>query len=89
MLIGLPLAYVVLRSWQAGPSAIFAELVRPRTLALLVNTLTLAMAVTLAAGFIGTAAAWCIERCDVPGRHVWRIMVSLPLAVPAFVSSYA
>jgi iron(III) transport system permease protein len=85
----LPLAYVALRSWQAGLTNITADLLRERTLMLLANTVTIAIAVTAASGLIGTAAAWCIERCDLPGRLWWRIVVGLPLAIPAFVASYA
>ncbi len=88
-LICLPLVYVGLRSWQAGPAGIVSELVRERTLELLANTVILAIGVTAGACLIGTAMAWCIERCDLPGRAGWRIMASLPLAVPAFVASYA
>lgn len=89
VLICLPLAYVALRSWQAGPAGIMAELVRVRTLTLLINTLTIAVTVTVAAMLVGTAVAWCVERCDLPGRGWWQIAASLPLAIPAFVSSYA
>lgn len=89
ILICLPLVYVVLRSWQAGPAGIIAELARERTLTLLATTLVLAVGVTTGACLIGTAMAWCIERCDLPGRAAWRIIASLPLAVPAFVASYA
>jgi iron(III) transport system permease protein len=89
LLIGLPLLYVVLRSWQTGRAGIVAELARGRTLVLLLNTAVIAVAVTLAACLIGTAAGWCIERCDLPGRRWWRILTSLPLAIPAFVTSYA
>ena len=88
-LVALPLGYVVVRSWQAGPAGVFAELLRPRTVELLGNTLTLTLSVTLCAAMIGTAAAWCTERCDLPGRGFWRIAASLPLALPAYVSSYA
>src|SRR5690606_9723185 len=41
------------------------------------------------AALIGLAVAWCVERSDLPGRHWWRVAAGLPLAVPAFVSSYA
>jgi iron(III) transport system permease protein len=88
-LICLPLIYVAARSWQAGPAGIIAELIRARTLALLLNTCILAFSVTAGACVLGTAMAWCIERCDMPGRRWWRIAASLPLAVPAFVASYA
>ena len=89
ILICLPLLYVALRSWQAGWAGIVSELLRPRTLVLLTNTVTLALGVTVGCCVVGTAIAWCVERCDLPGRKWWRIAVSLPLAVPAFVASYA
>lgn len=88
-LIVLPLFYVTMRASEAGPAGIQAELFRPRTLQLLVNTLVLALSVALATSVIGTAVAWCTERCDCPGRAVWRVLASLPLAVPAFVASFA
>jgi iron(III) transport system permease protein len=88
-LICLPLYYVVARSWDSGVGGVLDGLLRPRTFMLLSNTLTLAVCVTVAATGIGIAAAWFVERCDVPGRRAWRVIVSLPLAVPAFVASYA
>jgi iron(III) transport system permease protein len=33
--------------------------------------------------------AWLVERTDLPGRSVWRPLFVAPLAVPAFVNSYA
>lgn len=88
-LVLLPVGYVGLRAYQAGPSGVLADLVRPYTLNLLVNTLTLAASVTVCAGVIATAAAWCTERCALPGRRWWRLATALPLAMPAYVSSFA
>jgi iron(III) transport system permease protein len=88
-LVLLPIGYVGLRAVQAGPSGIVSDLFRPYTMNLLVNTLTLSVSVTLCAGVIGTAAAWCTERCDLPGRRWWRLATALPLAMPAYVSSFA
>src|SRR5271154_5739303 len=39
--------------------------------------------------FIGAAAAWFVERTDLPGRKVWGVLAVAPLAVPPFISSYA
>ncbi|MGN6551570.1 MAG: ABC transporter permease [Pararhizobium sp.] len=89
LLVCLPLYYVVVRAIEAGPAGIVAEVMRPRTLMLLGNTLALAVSVTLASVLIGTAVAWCVERTDLIGRRFWRVAAALPLAVPAFVSSYA
>ncbi|MBV9653920.1 MAG: iron ABC transporter permease [Acetobacteraceae bacterium] len=88
-LVALPAGYVALRSWEAGPSRIVADLLRPYTLGLLLNTLTLSAGVCLSAVLIATAAAWCTERCDLPGRRWWRVAMTLPMAVPSYVSSYA
>jgi iron(III) transport system permease protein len=88
-LVVLPLLYVALRAWQAGLAGIRDELFRTRTAELLVNTVTLAIGVMVLAALIGLAVAWCVERSDLPGRRWWRVAAGLPLAVPAFVSSYA
>lgn len=89
VLTSLPLIYIAIRTRQAGVSGVVVELFRTRTFSLLLNTIILATGVTLGAAIIGTAVAWCVERTDLPGRRVWRALAGLPLAVPAFVSSYA
>ena len=38
---------------------------------------------------IGVTLAWLTERTDLPGRGLWRPLFVAPLAVPAFVNSYA
>ena len=88
-LVLLPVGYVALSAVEAGPSGILSDLIRPYTLNLLVNTLVLSVSVTICAGVIATAAAWCTERCDLPGRRWWRLATALPLAIPAYVSSFA
>ncbi len=88
-LVVLPIAYVVLRGVEAGTSGIINDIFRPYTLNLLGNTLTIAITVTILAALIATLAAWCTERCDLPGRRWWRLATALPLAMPAYVSSFA
>ncbi len=88
-LVLLPIAYVVLRSAEAGPSGIVSDLLRPYTLTLLRNTLEIATFVPILAGSIAIAAAWCTERCDLPYARLWRLAIALPLAMPAYVSSFA
>jgi iron(III) transport system permease protein len=89
VLVVLPLAYVVLRASEAGWTGVTAEIFRTRTLVLLVNTSILAVTVTGATAVIGAAGAWLVERTDLAGRRIWRVALTLPLAVPAFVASYA
>ncbi|MFK8250934.1 ABC transporter permease [Ancylobacter terrae] len=85
----LPIIYVGSRALDVGWAEAWGMLVRARTGLLLANTLALAFGVTAAATLIGTAAAWVIERCDLPGHGFWRTVLCLPLAVPAFVASFA
>lgn len=85
----LPLVYIGVRASQTGLADIGNELLRERTLTLLINTITLAVSVTLCSVVLGSAAAWCVERSDLRARRWWRVLAALPLAVPAFVSSYA
>ena len=84
----IPLAYIVLITFQTG-LATFVELTfRPRVLELLVNTLAL-LALTIPACIaVGVGAAWLVERTNVPGRRVWAVLLAAPLVVPAFVTSY-
>lgn len=88
-LIALPIVYVLIRSADAGWSGIVAELFRERTLMLFWNTSVLTFSVTGLALVIGGAAAWLTERSDLPGRGLWRVLFCLPLAMPAFVASFA
>jgi iron(III) transport system permease protein len=54
-----------------------------------VNTVVLAIVVTLASVPIGAAMALVLRRGDVPGRGALRLVVLLPLLVPQFVLGYS
>ena len=88
-LMAVPVGYLAVRAGQAGPSGIVSDLIRPYTLGLLRNTLVLATLVTALSTTIAVAAAWLTERCALPGAIGWRLATTLPLAMPAYVSSFA
>jgi iron(III) transport system permease protein len=44
--------------------------------------------VTILCAVIGTLAAWCVERTDLPGRRIWAVLVVVPFAIPDFVVSF-
>jgi iron(III) transport system permease protein len=85
----LPLVVVVATSVEVGWAAAWALLWRPRVAELLRNTTALVVLTVSATTAIGTAAAWLVERTALPGARVWRVVMVCPLAVPAFVNSYA
>jgi len=91
LLVGLsllPLLYVGLKAWQAGLHEAIRLLWRPYVLRLLGNTLMLMAGVTAACVVIGLSLAWLLERTDLAGRRLWGVILCLPFAVPAFVSSF-
>lgn len=85
----LPLGFVVAVAIQSGWTTIVTLVFRPRVGELLVNTILLvAITVPLCAA-LAIALAWLTERSDLPGGRIWAWLAAAPLAVPAFVHSYA
>ncbi|MDY0832564.1 ABC transporter permease [Pseudomonas sp. SED1] len=85
----LPIAFVIGVSWQIGLAQIEALVWRPRVGELLVNTVLLVVITLPLCILLGIALAWLTERTDLPGRRLWSLLAVAPLAVPAFVHSYA
>lgn len=85
----LPLLVVVTQSVDVGWSAAWELLWRPRVAELLRNTTSLVVLTVAATTVLGIVAAWLVERTALPGARVWRVLMVCPLAVPAFVNSYA
>ena len=86
--LALPLVFLLIEAQGAGVSDVAHLIFRPLTGTLLWNTVRLTVAVTVACAVIGTAAAWCVERTDLPGRRAWAVLVVVPLAIPDFVVSF-
>jgi iron(III) transport system permease protein len=85
----LPIVFLVLQAAQAGWHDVFRLIFRRLTRVLLVNTIELAALVSAASAVLGTAAAFLLERTQLPGRRAWTVLVVLPVAVPDFVVGYA
>ena len=88
-LVLLPLIYTLMEASGVAPADAAALLFRPLVARLLANTVGLAVAATLLCALIGVACAWFVERTDLPGRGLWAVLVTVPLAIPAFVTSFA
>jgi iron(III) transport system permease protein len=87
-ILALPLVFLLIEAHGAGASQVTHLIFRPLTGTLLWNTVRLTVVVTAACAVIGTGAAWCVERTDLPGRRVWAVLVVVPLAIPDFVVSF-
>jgi iron(III) transport system permease protein len=85
----VPLVFLLLQAAHAGWHDVFHLMFRRLTRVLLVNTIELAVGVSVACAVIGTAAAWLIERTTLPMRRLWAVLIVLPLAIPDFVVGYS
>ena len=89
VLMLVPVFFVVSVTAQTGWEVLAPLLLRPKVGELLLNTVLLVVFGVPLCVAIGVGSAWLVERSDLPGRRVWSVLLAAPLAVPAFVSSYA
>jgi iron(III) transport system permease protein len=85
----LPLGSMAVQAFGVGLHSATRLLFRPLVGELLFHTLAISVSTALCSAVVGTAAAWFVERTDLPGRQLWGVLAVVPLAIPAFVSSYA
>jgi iron(III) transport system permease protein len=85
----LPLGFVVFVAFQTGWETVTALVFRPRVGELLINTLLLEACAIPVSIVLAVTLAWLTERSDLPGARIWAWLATAPLAVPAFVHSYA
>jgi len=86
--LALPLAFLITEATNAGTSNVWHLIWRSLTATLLWNTVRLTVVVTILCAVIGTLAAYFVERTELPGRHVWAVLVVIPFAIPDFVVSF-
>jgi iron(III) transport system permease protein len=85
----VPLGFVVWVGVQSGWQTVVALVFRARIAELLVNTGWLVLLTIPSCAALALALAWLTERSDLPGARTWSWLAAAPLAVPAFVHSYA
>ena len=85
----LPLGYVAVMTADAGWDTIVKLVFRPRVGELLFNTMALVVITVPICVVLGIAGAWLVERTRLRGHKVWAVLLAAPLAIPAFVNSYA
>jgi iron(III) transport system permease protein len=84
LFVAIPLIYIFIRALGAEPEA-WQRLLQTRLWKLLSNTLLLVVVVTGGTLLMGVSLAWLTERTDLPGKKIFRWMLALPLAVPAYI----
>lgn len=85
----VPLGFIATYTVLIGPAEAWELIVRPRVGQLLWNTIRLAGGAMVLSAALGVGLAFLVERTDVPVKRLWHGLMVAPLAVPAFVNSYA
>ncbi|HAV77272.1 MAG TPA: iron ABC transporter permease [Anaerolineae bacterium] len=84
LFVAIPLVYIFIRAADADIES-WQRLFQTRIWKLLGNTLLLVAAVTGGASLTGVSMAWLTERTDLPGKKLFRWMLAMPLAMPAYI----
>jgi len=84
-----PIAYLVIRLGEFGADKVLANVLRPRSLELLGNSLLLTLVVSVSAVLVGSFQAWLTARTSMPAKPLFAILAALPLAIPSYVNAYA
>ncbi len=84
----LPFGYLVIRALGAGYGKVGDILLRPRTYEIFLNSVGLAVGVTLISIILGVMLAWLTVRTDLPGRKIWAVLTVLPLVIPSYVGAF-
>ncbi|MDX5310716.1 MAG: iron ABC transporter permease, partial [Rhodococcus sp. (in: high G+C Gram-positive bacteria)] len=82
------MAHLVMRAFADGPDRVWSLVFRQRTLDLVWRSGILALTVTVACLVVGVTAAWLTARTDLPGRRWFALALSVPLAIPSYVSGF-
>lgn len=85
----LPLAYLAIRTAQAGWTRISLQLGTPGLVQLAGRSLGLTAVVTAGCLVIGVGTALLVTRTDLPGRRFFGVVAALPLAIPTYVAGFA
>lgn len=84
LFVAIPLGYIFFRAVTGGEE-VWLRLLQTRIWKLLGNTLLLAVTVTGGATLVGVSMSFLTERTDLPGRNLFRWMLAMPLAIPAYI----
>jgi iron(III) transport system permease protein len=87
-LVLLPIGITLADAVAAGAARMEGLIWRPLVGELLINTFSLTAAAVTGCVVLGTLTAFLVERTDLPGRALFAMLATAPLAVPAFVASY-
>src|SRR4051812_49519931 len=82
----IPLAAVVLTSFENGADSFWTAISSPQAVASLKLTLIASLVVVVINAVFGTLIAWVLVRDEFPGKSVVNSLIDLPFALPTIVA---
>jgi sulfate/thiosulfate transport system permease protein len=82
----IPLAAVVLKSFENGTDSFWNAISSPQAVAALKLTLIASVVVVVINAIAGTLVAWVLVRDDFPGKGIVNSLIDLPFALPTIVA---
>lgn len=85
----IPLWYLCDNVIRSGWETFYEEIFQERTAQLIWRSFFLAFVVTITSVIVGVFAAWITTMTAIRGRAVLLILLSVPLAIPSYLSAFA
>src|SRR3954465_10901015 len=82
----IPLAAVVLKSFENGTDGFWTAVSNPQAVAALKLTLIASLIVVVINAVFGTLIAWVLVRDEFPGKGIVNSLIDLPFALPTIVA---
>ena len=86
LIVLIPLAAVVTKSFENGLSSFWADVTSPQAVAALKLTLIASVVVVAINAVFGTIIAWVLVRDEFPGKRIVNSLIDLPFALPTIVA---
>ena len=86
LLVLIPLAAVVLKSFSHGAGNFWSAVTAPDALAALRLTVETSLLVSLVDVVMGTLVAWVLVRDEFVGKRILEVVIDLPFALPTIVA---
>lgn len=89
LIVLIPLAALIVRPWELGPTGVWEAATSPRALAALRLSFVAGGLAALINAVMGLLLAWVLVRYDFPGKRIIDALVDLPFALPTAVAGIA
>lgn len=93
VIVVLPIFMIVYHAFfyegHFDPTLFTSQIVSPKTLASMWNTIKIAFWVTLVGTVMGVFYAWLLGRSDIPAKGLMRALFSIPYMFPPFLGAMA